>query len=113
MNICSICLDDIDNEDIYYLKCNHSYHIYCINEWFDSLAKKYTCPECRKTHCHIDINYSIITSPRAIYYRNNIYNIENYNYNRDDLKLYCFYIFIISIILFPMLICLMLILKKM
>jgi len=40
---CSICLNtiEIDNR-IYELKCNHIFHVECLNKW-----NKNTCPYCR------------------------------------------------------------------
>ena len=49
-NICSICLEELKLYQIKRLKCNHSFHINCINKW---KIKKNICPICRK---QIDIN---------------------------------------------------------
>jgi hypothetical protein len=45
---CSICLDCIDSENTTYggnLKCGHSFHVSCINMWFEK--GKNNCPMCR------------------------------------------------------------------
>ncbi len=43
INCCSICLDVIEKENkIYVLKCNHIFHVECLNKW-----NKNTCPYCR------------------------------------------------------------------
>ena len=42
---CTICLEHFnENELLYELSCNHSYHKECIDDW---LSKKNTCPLCR------------------------------------------------------------------
>ena len=44
-NICSICLNDLNIEQIYTLpECNHKFHTKCIFTWFD---KNNNCPLCR------------------------------------------------------------------
>lgn len=45
-NICSICLEEYDNEKgVCKLRCEHIYHKECISEWFKS---NNNCPLCRK-----------------------------------------------------------------
>lgn len=39
---CSICLEEVDNENDCYLQCGHAHHIQCINQ-----LKKLECPRCR------------------------------------------------------------------
>jgi len=40
---CSICLNRIEiGNKIYVLKCNHIFHVECLNKW-----NKNTCPYCR------------------------------------------------------------------
>ena len=41
---CTICHDDNIGE-IRILKCNHCYHIQCLNKWMEQ--KYNTCPLCR------------------------------------------------------------------
>jgi|TARA_Y100000389_G_scaffold180930_1_gene196138 hypothetical protein len=46
METCSICLDEIhENERYELLRCSHVYHKKCILQW---LEKSNTCPECRQ-----------------------------------------------------------------
>ena len=42
--ICSICIDEIERENIYFLPCGHYYHSVCVNKWMN---EKFICPECR------------------------------------------------------------------
>jgi hypothetical protein len=55
---CSICLGKLnpDKKMIVKTKCNHTYHMICLEKW---LYKKEICPMCR-----IDINYYIIINQR-------------------------------------------------
>ena len=42
---CLICLEDFKNrEKIYSLKCNHIFHIRCLNKW---IKRNHKCPICR------------------------------------------------------------------
>lgn len=43
---CSICLNDMKNKKVKYLRCGHFFHIACINKWLNS---KHCCPICRTT----------------------------------------------------------------
>ena len=45
--LCSICREQIKNNDVVkkIKKCNHFYHLTCIDKWFE---RKSTCPVCRK-----------------------------------------------------------------
>jgi hypothetical protein len=43
-NECSICLDKIDNNNLYTSLCGHSFHSTCLNTWF---KKDNRCPLCR------------------------------------------------------------------
>ena len=48
MNECPICLETLDGI-IVKLKCNHKYHQYCVEEWFNrTITNKNNliCPEC-------------------------------------------------------------------
>lgn len=41
---CSICLESYNNQDIYILHCQHSFHRDCLNDW---IKHKSNCPLCR------------------------------------------------------------------
>ena len=47
---CTICIEEfLENEQIYLLKCNHIYHINCIDEWILKTGEsKVKCPNCNK-----------------------------------------------------------------
>ena len=38
---CAICLDKIEEKDLYQTPCQHQFHFNCINQW------KKNCPTCR------------------------------------------------------------------
>jgi hypothetical protein len=42
---CSICLDDIESDDLKILKCGHMFHKECCEKWLETSNK---CPNCRK-----------------------------------------------------------------
>jgi len=44
MNKCSICLGNINEENLHTTICNHAFHTEHITKW---LQNKYTCPNCR------------------------------------------------------------------
>lgn len=43
---CAICLELLNQGDIYKLKCNHCFHLECWNQW-DKAVSKSVCPVCR------------------------------------------------------------------
>jgi len=45
IEICPICLDEINNIDGFILTCGHEYHKICINEWLLKASIK-KCPYC-------------------------------------------------------------------
>ena len=48
-NSCSICLGEISEEDnLHTLRCNHSFHIECLEQWVLSNNKD-TCPLCESS----------------------------------------------------------------
>ena len=68
MNECSICLNLLNNNiEIHNLKCNHSFHIFCVYDW---IKKKKSCPLCRKSIT--TYNYNIIQQ-KCIHYLHNIF----------------------------------------
>ena len=49
--LCSICLDDFeDGEQVRELRCNHIFHVQCIDEW---LRTKDVCPLCNRSTARI------------------------------------------------------------
>ena len=46
MESCSICFEDINENDKKKTKCNHVYHEKCIDKWF---SINHQCPLCRKS----------------------------------------------------------------
>lgn len=48
VELCSICLDDLDDKELYELNCNHIFHRECIQRW---LMTSTICPLCR---AHVD-----------------------------------------------------------
>ena len=52
VNSCTICLNDVEDSNVFKTKCNHTFHHKCMMEW---LKDNNTCPVCRtelfeKTH---------------------------------------------------------------
>ena len=43
---CSICFDEIKEEDKKKINCNHVFHKDCLSPW---LVNENTCPLCRQT----------------------------------------------------------------
>lgn len=56
---CVICLSDFNNGDRLRIlpKCNHGFHLRCIDKWLSSHS---SCPKCR--HCLIDTCHKIVGS---------------------------------------------------
>jgi hypothetical protein len=73
-DICSICFDDLDNNSINKLSCNHIFHKDCINEWFSRNIIQ-TCPYCRKVNENNIWNINNIDE--AITFYKNKYNYPN------------------------------------
>ena len=47
---CSICLDKIDNQESYILKCSHYFHVDCLTKWMNidiEVDNHKKCPMCR------------------------------------------------------------------
>jgi hypothetical protein len=42
---CPVCLESCCHKNLLTLPCGHSFHTWCILEWFD---KQMTCPVCRR-----------------------------------------------------------------
>ena len=45
-NSCAICLELLNQGEIYKLKCNHCFHLDCWNQW-DKSNSQTVCPLCR------------------------------------------------------------------
>jgi len=43
---CSICFDEIKEQDQKIIKCSHVFHEGCIDKWF---KRSHQCPLCRKS----------------------------------------------------------------
>jgi hypothetical protein len=85
MDICSICLEEIQDKDRYeLLRCPHVYHKACILKW---LEKSNTCPECRQIIPNI---FSIETKKYGFSERNileiDYLHLNVYDENFDKLK---------------------------
>ena len=84
METCSICLDEIrENERYELLRCPHFYHKKCILQW---LEKSNTCPECRSSI----INIFTIETKKYGFKEKNILEIDYLHlkvYDRDFDKL--------------------------
>ena len=59
MEECAICMEDIHNEYIPFLQCNHYFHNKCLNEWTDIQS---TCPTCRSDLNEINLLLVIPTA---------------------------------------------------
>lgn len=72
---CSICIEDIEEDNLFKTTCGHHFHKECIYEWIET-RKKYECPLCR--------TYQIF--PNIIRHKNdikinNIYCIDLFGMN--------------------------------
>lgn len=50
--VCSICLEGLDDKVIAKLDCGHEYHVECIKEWL--LRRNNFCPLCKATALEVD-----------------------------------------------------------
>lgn len=47
--ICTICIEEFkENEEIYQIKCNHIYHIDCLDSWITTKGDNVKCPNCNE-----------------------------------------------------------------
>ncbi|XP_019462851.1 PREDICTED: RING-H2 finger protein ATL78-like [Lupinus angustifolius] len=60
---CVICLSEFDNDDKVRLlpKCNHAFHVTCIDKWLSSHS---SCPKCRQ--CLIETSHKIVGSQATV-----------------------------------------------
>lgn len=80
---CSICMDNIFNNEIYKTSCDHIFHRNCLLKW---LEKKESCPYCRKECLLEKKNLENLTD-----YPKNFEN-SDYSYNLFyDHEFYYFY----------------------
>jgi hypothetical protein len=80
-NECSICLENIDINDLKILSCNHKFHADCINEW---IKKKPICPYCRKflkSFFETKINYYIFKRQCNIFIEEDDFRKVTFVYN--------------------------------
>jgi len=49
INICSICLADLDNNSYTIPECHHAFHQNCIIEWYRRVGSECRCPLCRSS----------------------------------------------------------------
>ena len=57
-DICSICYEELDNENSFKLECNHIYHTKCILNWFRNSHDN--CPLCNdKTIDTTNMNWGV------------------------------------------------------
>jgi len=77
---CSVCLNDILDEELCLLECSHSFCHICLNSW---LEIKRECPLCRvsidKFKFQNEINRIIYIEKRIIENRNRNIEIQNMN----------------------------------
>ena len=84
---CIICLQNINLNDRVFLRCGHSFHSRCIDEWIN--MSKNECPICRQ-----NIEFNSRTSQNSINLEENENNNQNNNstrnshYSNDHSKLY-------------------------
>jgi len=45
--ICGVCLECMEDDIVRTLDCEHSFHVNCIEQWFE---KKCSCPYCNKVY---------------------------------------------------------------
>ena len=83
MDICPVCLEDLDEEsDIITTKCNHKFHKECLNKWQEDNS---SCPMCRSDILNeYIINEFIVKHP--LYFRKKTMKISNKNieFKRGD-----------------------------
>ncbi len=76
---CSICLENISNENKKKLSCNHEFHKDCIITW---LRQQNTCPNCRQEQTNDNLQESIESDNRQNLTNITIPNTTRYIYNR-------------------------------
>lgn len=90
---CSICFEEILEDDLFKSSCNHNFHIKCLNKWIEELRNKnsdfYTCPLCRN---NITEEFKLIKYWEGTniikFYRNKDIEIRNYPNGSIKYKIY-------------------------
>ena len=60
INVCSICLELLDNKyQIYVLECGHKYHTTCLTDWYKNPIANYKCPLCNEKSDIINVTNSL------------------------------------------------------
>tara|TARA_B110000908_G_C10263041_1_gene460838 strand:+ start:3903 stop:4325 length:423 start_codon:yes stop_codon:yes gene_type:complete len=79
---CLICLEDMkDDNKLYHLSCNHTFHNTCIWKWFKI---KDTCPCCRKKQFPSDDIFNQISNELTDTMIDN-FNLFNLNFENDNM----------------------------
>lgn len=99
VNTCTICLDEITENNVSYLPCCHGFHQECFNNYITEKIKSkknISCPICRIEHfIYGQRNYQFIMNELGIVYESensgipayqqyiptNVYNVNNRAYN--------------------------------
>jgi hypothetical protein len=72
--VCSICLEEIENNNIDITRCNHIFHTSCYIEYLkhNEYEENIKCPNCRSISEHIKDTYIFMDGDKKIY--NVVYN---------------------------------------
>ena len=74
--VCSICLNEIENNDEYKTNCNHTFHKKCIDKWLIS-NEKMSCALCRESFVNKNQGQNVIINEetQSRIFRNEIQSI--------------------------------------
>ena len=100
INDCPICLEKMEENNVFVTNCNHKFHISCIYPWIlyscDDYRTKWTCPLCRKVlpfyKCFKCDQYMFNINSNHVYNNNIIFHhdydcliiIDNYGHIDDE-----------------------------
>lgn len=80
--ICTICLDEITDDNVSYLPCCHGFHQDCFNDYISEkikAKKNISCPICRIEHfTYGQRNYQFIMNELGINYESDNNRIQSY-----------------------------------